>query len=486
LALRATQRNWKIVRLMITEERRMNAAMIGDAQFLLFPVMILVMALVISLASKQLLRAMPLPNTYSLLHAVILLYGLAVGGFALFGNRIAERRVGQLSVLLQTPSLLPVSFRSLFLAFYVKDVIYYLAYSIAPLVAGVALSIPYTGFHLTSVLFLLLTLTLTFLFGISLSFLLSSVYARSKAAFAAVVSALLVLVIGSLGLKMYSLTSLLPSLMLQLTADPLWIVPSAGLTVLFSYIAVTTVRVRFGKASERFDAVMLPTASRFHFAKGYSNLMAKDWIDLVRSGALAPVAGAYIGPLVFLAVVFWFLGGILALPLHFNLLFYGAMIGFFSVSIYGWLNLLDSPGFLEVLPVSVAQSIKAKLLMLSLFAAILSTSFLVVLAILQSETAMIGFGLLLAYAATAYTVTVTAYLTGLRTNIYLFSPKVLVRFAAMVVPPLIVVTILSFSFDQGSAWSALLVLATCIVLLVLAFVFYRMIDARWGKESFSF
>jgi hypothetical protein len=471
---------------MMSEERRMNAAMIGDMQFLLFPFMILAMSLVLSLASKQLLRSMAADDVYIVLHSVVLLYGLGVGGFALFGNRIAEKRMGELSLLLQTPTLLPVSFKSLFLTFYVKDIIYYLVYSIVPLMAGMALSIPLTGFHATSVLFLLLTVTLTFLFGISLSFFLSSIYVRSKAYFGAAVGAILLLLVGGAGLHLYDPYALLPSLQLQLTADPLWLLLIIPSILVFSYVAVETVQVRFGKTAERYRPVMLGTARKFAFTKRHSVLMAKDWVDLVRSRTLTPVAGAYVGPLAFLAVMFWFLGGVLALPLHFNLIFYAAMIGFFSVSIYGWLNLLDGPGYMAVLPVSVAQSIRAKLLMLSMFAAVLATAFLVILAILQSEFMLVGLGLIVAYAATAYTVSATAYLTGLRTNSYLFSPKILAKFAGLVIPPLIILTIMSFNYATDPTLSTIAILATSGVLTGLAFLFFTSIEGRWGRESFTF
>ena len=50
-------RNMKLVRLMLIEERRLNATMIGHAQFLMFPFMILFMSFVIGMASLQMLRS---------------------------------------------------------------------------------------------------------------------------------------------------------------------------------------------------------------------------------------------------------------------------------------------------------------------------------------------------------------------------------------------------------------------------------------------
>jgi len=288
-------RDLRIVQLMILEERRLNAAMIGKAQFMLFPVMILFMAFVIALSSKQLLRALPTDQMYLILHSIIILYGLAVGGFVLFGERIAQKRVGQVNFLLEAPTIQPMDFRSMFLAFYVKDVIYCIAYSIIPLVAGIALTIPFTGFKVTSVLFLLLTISLSFLLGISFSFLLSSLYVRWRAFFLAVDAAILLLIAGGYFTGQYGFSQLVPSIMLQRTGDPTYLSLSAGLIVVFSVIAISTIKVRSGKASEKYNARMLATARKFHLAGGYSAFKAKEWIDLTRSRTLIPVIGAYVG-----------------------------------------------------------------------------------------------------------------------------------------------------------------------------------------------
>jgi hypothetical protein len=479
-------RNLKIIRLMLIEERRLNAAMIGQAQFLLFPVMILFMSFVIGMASKQMLKSIPMAQVYLILHSIILVYGLAVGGFALFGERMAQRRIGEVTMLLETPRIHPVTFRTVFLAFYVKDTIYYMLYSIVPLIGGLALTIPFTGFRVASVLFLLLTITLSFLTGISFSFFLSSMYVRWKALFAAVVTAILALLAGSRFTHQYSLAQLVPSIMVQRTGDPIYILISVVLIIAFSFVAVNTLKITFGRVSERYADEMLSTARKFAFTKGYSTLMAKDWIDLIRSRTLMPVVGAYIGPLAFLAVLFWFLGTVLTFPLHFNLIFFGAMIGFFGVSVYGWLNLLDTPSFLDVLPISVASMIKTKLRLFTMLAGVTSTVFLVGLSILQTELDMLGIGLIVAYSTTFYTVTSTAYLTGLRTNSYLFDPRVLAKFAGVVIPPLIALTILSFRFTSDRLISMVVILAISAALAAATVLLYRGIDRRWSRESFAF
>ena len=486
LFMNRLSRDLKIIRLMLIEERRLNAAMIGQAQFLLLPVMILFMSFVIGMASKQMLESIPMTQVYLILHSIILVYGLAVGGFALFGERMAQRRIGEVSMLLETPKIHPITFKTVFLTFYIKDTIYYMLYSIVPLIGGLALTIPFTGFRIAGVLFLLLTITLSFLIGISFSFFLSSMYVRWKALFTAMITAILVLLAGSYFTHQYDFAQLVPSIMLQRTGDPIYVLVSVVLVLVLSYVAIETIKITYGKASERYPEEMLSTARRFSFAKGYSTLMAKDWIDLIRSKTLIPVVSAYIGPLAFLALLFWFLGTVLTFPLHFNLIFFGAMIGFFGVSVYGWLNLLDTPSFLDVLPISVASMIKTKLRLFTMLAGATSTVFLIGLSVLQSELDMLGIGLIVAYSTTFYTVTSTAYLTGLRTNSYLFDPRVLAKFAGVVIPPLIALTILSFGFTSDRLVSTVVILSISSALVAATVILYRGIDRRWSRESFAF
>ena len=471
---------------MMSEEMRLNAGMIGRVQFMLFPAMILIFSLILALASKQLLLATTMDQMYLILHLLLFAYGLGVGGFALFGESIANRRFGQITLLLQTPTLLPMRFRTVFQAFYVKDIIYYLLYTIIPLVAGIALSIPITGFHASSVMFLLLTATLSFLLGISLSFSLSSIYVRWKAWFVVLLVAIVALLTVAYVGNLFNISQLLPSLTFQRTGDPLYLILSIFLILAFSVFAILTLKVRFGKASKQFDAEMLETDRSFHFAGRKSMLMAKDWIDLRRSNTLGPVIGAYVGPLVILAVLFWLVDGMLQVHIPINLIFYSAMIGFFSVSIYGWLNMLDSPSFLEVLPIKVSDMIRTKVRVLSIFALVLSTIFLFALGLARSELNMLPLALFVGYSSTAFTVCGTAYLTGLRTNSYLFDPRVLGKFALMSIPPLCALVLLSFSYSNDTWLVGPIIAGLSLIMLVTALFLYARIERRWGRESFSF
>jgi hypothetical protein len=259
-----------------------------------------------------------------------------------------------------------------------------------------------------------------------------------------------------------------------------------GSISIFSVIAVKFIRIEFGKRSERYSAEVLYYKKKFDFTKRYSTYIAKEWLDMKRSRTLYPIVGAYIGPLIFLSVIFWFLRTVLALPLDFNIIFYSAMIGFFGMTIYSWLNVLDNPAFYQVLPVGVPLLIRTKLVLFFLLSFAISTGFIIILGIMNNELHLLWLALLVAFTTTSYTVIATAYITGLRTKSYLFSPKILGKFMAVVALPLIFLTIMSFLIDDNFFISMLLISGICALLILALFVMFKGIDKKWAGESFVF
>lgn len=477
-------KSFKLLRFMLLEEYRLHKSMIGKFQFLFFPILIAIFAFVISISSSVLLLTMSTHQIYFILHSTMLVYGLGVGGFALFGEHIAERRFGQINLLLTTPTTHPIGFKNMFLIFYIKDIIYYLLFSIVPIIVGIGLSIPITAFKITSVLFLFLTITLSFLLGISFSFFLSSIYVRWRVIFIILIGAVALAIVGSFITGLHYIEQLIPPLMFQYTMSPVYLSITIVLILTFSTIAVNLIKIQFGKKSRQYPAAIIQTKEKFRFTRKYSTYFAKEWLDIKRSKMLYPFMSAYIGPLIFIALIQWFLKAVLIFPISFNIIFYAALIGFFGVTIYGWLNITDTPDFYQVLPVTVSQLIKTKLLLLALFTSTISTVFLVILSILNSELHLLWLALIITFITTSYTVLVTAYLTGLRTNTYLFDPIILAKFAVMVIPPLIIIAIASFILSDYFIISGSLIGCLCVILVLSVVLLYRGIEKRWNKAAF--
>jgi hypothetical protein len=89
------------------------------------------------------------------------------------------------------------------------------------------------------------------------------------------------------------------------------------------------------------------------------------------------------------------------------------------------------------------------------------------------------------FATSIYMVVVTAYLTGLRTNIYLFDTRILARFAFLSVVPLMAITFLSMAEDW-LGWRMLAALiVVCLVLATATKLLLMRIDTRWRYEAFT-
>ena len=122
---------------------------------------------------------LPSGNLSLIVHANYLMLGIMVGGFGLLGNEVMNRRFGQASLLAYSARSLPLSEKFIFLNFVIKDTVYYFFLWVLPFGFGYILASPFIGIPLSTALLLLLTLTLSFLFGLCGVFFLSAVYARS-------------------------------------------------------------------------------------------------------------------------------------------------------------------------------------------------------------------------------------------------------------------------------------------------------------------
>ncbi len=168
--------NRRLFVVMFKEELRLQRAFIGKVAAVFFPVMIFFFSVVLAVAFSF-FHGIAVPTVLLLLHGGFVVYGLGVGALALIGEQVMTRRLGQASMLLQLPQWQPVTFRRVMAVFYLKDATFYVLYSILPLLGGIAVAAPLAGIPWTSVALLALSLSLTFMLGMSLSFLISAMAA---------------------------------------------------------------------------------------------------------------------------------------------------------------------------------------------------------------------------------------------------------------------------------------------------------------------
>ncbi len=189
-------------------------------------------------------------------------------------------------------------------------------------------------------------------------------------------------------------------------------------------------------------------------------------------------------PLLFLSFTSWFVRQSMSLPIGFNSIFYAEMIGFLSVVMYSWLNNVDSAASFAPLPVSVSDVIKSKIKVYLVLSSWISSLYVIGMAAINHEYALIPLGLLIMFIISGYVVTTTAYLTGLHTNTYLFDTSVLFKFAILSLLPLTSITIVSFSLETRPLVAIGAITFVLGMLVLAALLLYWHLPKKWDRQPF--
>ncbi|MFA6225851.1 MAG: hypothetical protein WC620_06660 [Methanoregula sp.] len=270
---------------MLKEEWRVHSTMFGSLSFALFSVMIFGIAFMGAFLIPLMHTTLPAGNLTLIIHANYLMLGIMVGGFGLLGNEVMNRRFGQASLLAYSARSLPLSEQFIFLNFVVKDPVYYFFLWIFPFGFGYILASPFAGVTFASALLLLLTLTLSFLFGLCGVFFLSTVYARSRP--------VLWLVLLALGMGWGGFTAVtdmnpvlfFPPLLLNSAFSWANLLISCAVLVLLFAVAILLFNPESVGSEKNYKDSFAPLMRRFSFLPN-PPLAAKDTIDLYRSGSM--------------------------------------------------------------------------------------------------------------------------------------------------------------------------------------------------------
>ena len=479
---------------MLKEEFRVHASYSSRTMFLSFPFIITMFALSIAVTSGRLLAYTPLTDAILLLHVSVFLYGLSVGAFGFLGRQYLERTNGTRNYIVAMPAILPMHLRRTFFGMFVRDSIFYVALLLAPATIGLMISIPVTHFRLTSIGILFGTALLSFLLGMSLSFLVSTVYMRSRTGFAAAVIGVSG-IFGAAGTtRAIPLSWILPGLAAHQNLPPLGTNAGAAAALILLALgtvaglvvgAVLLVPDRFEPPAVEVRDELPRILSRLRGFDRIGTLLGKEFLDLQRSGTFAKMFFSFVTPLLFLSFTAWFVRYGLQVPVGFNTVFYAGMVGFFGVILYNWLNNVDATDYLATVPVSVPEVIRAKLLAFLLLTTWISVGFVVTIAWLNADTRLLWLAIPIVVVTSTYIVVLTAYLTGLRTNSFLFDPGVLARFSVMSMLPDFGLTILSFTIDRDLRFAATGIGIVLTVLAATTYILLKGIDAKWRGTEFG-
>ncbi len=489
------------VRYMVLEEYRVNTSFASRWSFHLFPAFIFIIAFLSGASIEELNKEIPFDQLLFALHISATFYGLAMGSFAFMGSMILENRFGKVRMLLGISPLHPISFRTAVFSYFVRETVFYMLLVLTPLTCGIVASTAVAPISASGALFMSLSVTMTFVLGLSMAFFLAAIDLRSTRAFQAVLLLGLIILLHGIVLDHLGITLpydsasavfiLIPSLKMHLSVYFGGSTLGLFLVTLVWMGAFNLFSVIFLDSAELLDTVWtvrkgrneLPKyVERYGFTRGYSALVGKEFLTLKRSRTAVKMGFSFIMPLTVVTLTTWYANAALNTPLRFNTLFYGSMIGFFGVMIYSWLNNIESEEYYSTLPVSVPTVIKTKLFAFMIMNMSISTIFVLATSILFDELYLFPVALLLMMSTSAYVVSSTAYLTGLDPNKHLFDMKVLIKFNFMSAVPLIAVALITLSVNVMTA--VVILFAVCAVLIGLTIVIFKGIERKYFRAEF--
>ena len=455
---------------MIKEEWQMHTRTAKNKTFAYFPLIIAIGTLVFSLAIPFALSIVPQEQLFQYVHFVFLFFGISIGAFGLFGKEIMNRRFGQMSLIAYSSRSLPVSEQTVFFAFFIKDILYYVFLWIAPIFIGFLLTTPFIGFSLAGSLFACATLVLSFLFGLSLVFFLSTIYAHSSKLLLIVISTLFGLLIISTLVNQYTFNLIL--LPYTLFYQPSWVVFGilCAIITITSLLSIAFVKIDYPEKKKHFCNQLTPWTKRFGFST-YSFYIVKDFIDLKRSeGGLGKVIFSFLLPIIF---TYMFLSIFLELiPTIKIIMIFAVFLGIVSAAIYNMITEFDSFNPYQFLPVKVSTILHSKItsfFIINLFSIVI----LGIAAVTMNQLLYFVPALLLFVSIASFTLAVTVYLTGLHPNFLLYDSKVFIRYAGALCPVL-------FLFSLVAIIYPFMMLASPVI-LPLAWILLKKSFVKWDQ-----
>ena len=458
-------------KMMFREEWRQNIDFAKKRHILMFPALLAIVTMVLIVGIKFLVgegvadvegledqrRAFSWDELKFALHLPLFMFSLGMGSFAFLGRVMVSQRGSGMNYLLASPALQPIPQSTNHFAYWVKEVCFYLMLILIPVSVGMSLGILLEVFFdietpllWTSIPITMFAMGLTLAEGLAVSFLASALWTRGKS-WSRIVPLLAVLagvvVLGG----WIDFDSFILGYSFQLNHSP-WIGLLAVLLIpVLAWLGAVAVADDFEQQVSERKELLSPIYSRLSFlGNGTLRLLvAKEFVDLIRSGTIKKMIISYSVPLLVLLALAW-LVDFTDSPIPVNLLTYAPFLGFFGFNFYSWLTGIDSPEHMNGLPATVPQLIRAKVVTYFLTTTWISILFLILMAWKLDSFAMLPVALIVMVANSIYIVCLTAFLMGLRPNKAIFDASIMIWFWIGTVIPLLVLFLLSFSQGDTS------------------------------------
>jgi len=517
-------------RAMFIEEFRENLDFAKKRRILLFPLLVSLVTMVATIGLQFLVGegAAQVTDTESnaftweemrfALHLPLLFFSLGMGSFAFLGREKVLARTGTKNYLLASPALQPLTNPTAHFAYYAKDLTYYVMLILTPVISGMAIGILLESFtnvstplEFSSLPRTWVAMSVTLAQGLAFSFIASSLWLLGG--WFSRLTPIFVIGIGTIiGLGLTPRQYFLWGLATQQPDGLLLAIPALSASIFLAWIASQLVLDDFEVKVVSKKEIFLPAWERLRFLGNgpLRLLVAKEAVDLIRSGSLKKMIVSYSVPLIVLLMMAWLVDFAEA-PIPINLLSYAPFLGFFGFNFYSWLTALDSPEHMNGLPLSVPQLIRAKVTVYFLATTWISVIFLCLMAWKLDEWAVLPVGLVVMIANSIYIVCLTAFLMGLAPNKAIFDAKIMTWFWIGTVLPLLALFLLSFTqgdvsfyenwadqvqdkglqaeaveFDNermATGFKGILAVSACLV--AAAILLMKLLDRKWGRAEFN-
>jgi hypothetical protein len=470
---------------MLQEEIRLNTSFASGKGFYSFPILVVISGILAVTFSDELMADMGYLEYLEVLHFGLIFYGVFAGSLAFFGNEFLERIFGYLGLIIGLPTTQPITQRKITLLYFIKEFIFYSSFTLLPAFLGGLIGASLNDISLINLTKFGISLSFSFLMGLSFAYLISSLYRISWKT--SVFGGITVVAIYALSVNNMAISY---SLEWYLTGEIENLIYSIITIILISTLATLLVTDYYEQGPIRtigYNDRLKEDIKTFSWAKKYSNptIISKERIDLQRSKTGTKMFFSFAFPLGILTFMNWFIDKGLPIQIDFNTIFYGVMVGFFGTMIYSWLNTIDSPTFYSTLPVTVSDVVRARLVLFFTITWWIPLLFLTLIAYISAEINLLPIGIVVMITVGMYIVNYTAWSTGLRTNSALFDAIVFLKFFVVSVPPMIAMTILSLAINYSLSAVLIALSLICGILALFSIFFYNRIEVKWKNETFD-
>ncbi|MDI6887210.1 MAG: hypothetical protein QMC98_01030 [Candidatus Thermoplasmatota archaeon] len=456
-----------LIKLMLKEEYRFHTSYTSKLAFLFFPFIIVLIGFFAGASVSELAKHVAIPQLQLSVSISIFFYGLVAGYFGFLGKESMKRFSG-VKFLVHTHEHLPLNLRTIFLSLYIREILFYLSLTVVPLTLGLTLSLPLSKLSLIFVLVFFAMLSISFIAGMSFSYFIANLYRRHSKFYLLLIGAYtLSIILSTLIFKLYN------TLLLREIGDFIYALAFILFNSLIGTIAISEEEIEKFKPTQ----VVAPKYLKLKI----SPFLIKEFLDLKRSNTLPKILFSFLFPLIFLSLLFWFIER--NIKIGFSSVSYGIFTGFFCLVIYSWLNNIEALEFYNLLPISVPEIIKTKVKAHFYIALLFIPVFILGVSAVANELFLLPIVLFVSFSNLVYISLAVAWLTGLRVNVYLFNPKILVKFCVFALLPQVPLAILSFA---PSFIAIIFIVFGCGLLLIASLLLWEGIDEKWSKENFGF